>query len=227
VTLDDLSMAPHLVMHGYWEMWVTMCLAKRVKRGWQCIDVGAAFGYYTLLLAELGAAKIEAWEPNPRLTRCLDQTLALNGLTATVTVQAFAAEVGYVSRYLAGQLRDYGSGRLITDYEPGGPIVQAMVQGRPIGKVTTVDCLDFVKLDAAGMEPEAWQSLGAKLPQAALIKWTPSRYGDPGMFLGVLREQGYRIGRVTAQGDVDKVSGDELVGAADAMALWLERGPDK
>lgn len=224
VTLDDLSIAPHLVMHGYWETWITMCLAKRVKPGWQCVDVGAAFGYYTLLLAALGAEKIEAWEPNHQLRRLLDHTLGLNGLASRVVVQEFAAGAAAAEeRFLVRDISDYGSAYIREGYVPGAHAVQERVRLRAIGETTTLERVDFVKIDAEGMEPEVWQGLGNKLPRAALIEWMPSRYKEPQVFAELLIAQRYRIGRVNEKGDVEEVSMGELLAATDWMALWLER----
>lgn len=226
VTLSDHSVAPHLVLNGYWETWVTMCLAKRVKPGWHCLDVGANFGYFTILLADLvgESGRVEAWEPSPALFRCLEPTVALSGFGARVAIVACAAgtEIGPETRYLVRRGHDYASATIRTQYVATSRHAQEPVKERRLESVTALERVDFVKLDVEGMEPEAWASLGEKLPQAALIEWTPTRYAEPRAFLDTLRAQRYSIGRVDPQGDVIP-AGDELLEAQGSEMLWIER----
>lgn len=228
VTLRDHSIAPHLVTQGYWEMWVTMCLAKRIKPGWHCIDVGASFGYYTLLLAELvgESGRIEAWEPEGNMKSCLEQTLVMNGLSGRVTVRGQAAGL-FGDRRLARGVHDYGGARIRAEYVEGSALVQELVHQRPLAD-NALTRMDFVKLDAGGMEPEAWASLGELLPEAALMEWTPRDYAAPAEFVRLLLEQGYRLGRVTEHGDVYFFTGERgaitvLCDSTVPKTLWLER----
>src|SRR5262245_8546714 len=49
---QDCGITPHLALNGYWESWITLAMARLVRPGWRCIDVGANVGYYALLLAD-------------------------------------------------------------------------------------------------------------------------------------------------------------------------------
>ena len=225
VTLDDHSVAPHLVMNGYWEMWVTMCLAKRVKPGWQCIDVGANFGYYTVLLADLVGeqGKVEAWEPSVELHTRLLQTVLLSGVSERVTAARAAAGRAEGERRLVRFPHDYGGATITASYQPGLPANQEHVKQRRLA-TTTLERVDFVKIDAEGMEPEIWESLGDMRPEAALLEWMPEKYSsDPGKFLALLRQQGYSIGLVNQHGDVEPSPSDApLLAIKGWQALWLE-----
>ena len=226
VTLDDHSVAPHLVMNGYWEMWVTMCLAKRVKPGWQCFDVGANFGYYTVLLADLvgETGKVEAWEPSNALRARLDQTIDLSGMSKRIMHVGFAAGREQAERRLVRKPHDYGGARITEEYTAGAPaLTQESVMQLPLTGSHYIQAPDFVKIDAEGMEPEVWAGLGDHLPKAALIEWTPKKYADAPAFLALLRSQGYTLGIVNQHGDVDKVSGDALLAIEGWQALWLDR----
>src|SRR5260370_19641668 len=48
---DDRGFACHLMLDGFWEMWLTQFLARSIRSGMTVIDVGANFGYYTVLFA--------------------------------------------------------------------------------------------------------------------------------------------------------------------------------
>ena len=55
VDTRDIGIASHLMLEGYWEMWVTQAMMRMVRRGSVVADIGANLGYFTLLLADLTA----------------------------------------------------------------------------------------------------------------------------------------------------------------------------
>src|SRR5882672_5557832 len=72
---SDRGFACHVMLDGFWEMWLTQFLAHRVKPGMTVIDVGANFGYYTLLLGDAvgEAGRVIAAEPNPDAASLLQE----------------------------------------------------------------------------------------------------------------------------------------------------------
>ncbi len=106
----DGGIAPHLLLDGYWEYWVTEFVCRNVARGETAIDVGAVYGYYTILLADLVGpeGKVAALEPNPWLHWLLRRNIVVNGLAGIVNVSRVAAtesqrESVAVPALLAGQ----------------------------------------------------------------------------------------------------------------------------
>jgi FkbM family methyltransferase len=89
----DGGIAPHLLLDGYWEYWVTEFVCRNVARGETAMDVGAVYGYYTILLADLVGTegRVVALEPNPWLHWLLQRNVVVNGLDSIVTVQRVAA----------------------------------------------------------------------------------------------------------------------------------------
>src|SRR5688572_28813430 len=71
VDVNDHSIAPHLLMDGYWESWITILLAKIIEPGMTCLDIGANFGYFSLLMAGMaeGGGRTIAVEPNPQVLK--------------------------------------------------------------------------------------------------------------------------------------------------------------
>ena len=63
----DLGFAAHVLLDGYWEMWLTIFMCRHIQPGMVAIDVGANFGYYTVLMADLVGPEghVFAVEPNP------------------------------------------------------------------------------------------------------------------------------------------------------------------
>lgn len=89
----DASLAPHLLLDGYWQYWVTAFVCRNVSRGETAYDVGAIYGYYTILLADLVGreGRVVALEPNPWLNWLVRRNIVLNGLGRTVTAHRLAA----------------------------------------------------------------------------------------------------------------------------------------
>lgn len=89
----DGGIAPHLLLDGYWEYWVTEFLCRNVARGETAYDVGATYGYYTAILADLvgPGGRVVALEPNPWVHSLLRRNVAVNGLGGVVTIHRLAA----------------------------------------------------------------------------------------------------------------------------------------
>jgi len=97
VDLRDKALSPHLMLQGYWEMWITAAIARLTKPGTLAIDIGANLGYFTLLLADAvgSTGSVIAFEPNPRLANMMRSSVGINDFGKRVTVRDEA--VGHVS----------------------------------------------------------------------------------------------------------------------------------
>lgn len=96
VDAADAGIAPHLLLDGYWQYWVTEFISRNVARGEIAYDVGAIYGYYTLLFADLVGpdGRVVALEANPWLHGLLGRNIWLNGLGAVATAHRLAAAEG-------------------------------------------------------------------------------------------------------------------------------------
>jgi FkbM family methyltransferase len=79
-----------------YEPMVAQALCRLIQPGWVCADVGAHLGYFTLLLAHLVGEEghVFAFEARPENCRWLEENIALNRLTARVTVENLAVSDG-------------------------------------------------------------------------------------------------------------------------------------
>src|SRR5262245_38667667 len=93
---EDLGVTPRLCLDGFWESWVTTALARALRPGSFCVDVGANHGYYTMLLADAAGAsgRVLALEPNPALAELLALSLEVNGFERWALVTQLAATDG-------------------------------------------------------------------------------------------------------------------------------------
>ena len=81
VDAADTSLAPHLMLEGFWQYWITAFLCRNLDPGETAYDLEAGYGYYSLLMSELVGAqgRVVALEYNPWLFHLLRRNLSLNG----------------------------------------------------------------------------------------------------------------------------------------------------
>ena len=53
---SDLMLGPRLILDGFWEAWVTLAIGRHIQPGFHCVDVGANYGYYSLVMAAAAGA---------------------------------------------------------------------------------------------------------------------------------------------------------------------------
>ncbi|MCA3343316.1 MAG: hypothetical protein ING24_12860 [Roseomonas sp.] len=93
VDAADTSLAPHLMLEGFWQYWITAFLCRNLDRGETVYDLEAGYGYYALLMSELVGAegRVVALEYNPWLFQLLRRNLALNGQDSIVVAHRIVA----------------------------------------------------------------------------------------------------------------------------------------
>jgi FkbM family methyltransferase len=185
---SDRGFACHVMLDGFWEMWLTQFLARHVKLGMTVVDVGANFGYYTLLLGDAvgETGHVLAVEPNPDAAALLQETVLLNGhgKRTRVVPHALGATAGH------GWL-----------YSPDGEPKNAALVDRkdlPGGRTINVTTLtldeialpckkvNLVKIDAEGGEiaiAAGMRQLIARDRPMIALEFNPARYADPRGFL--------------------------------------------
>ncbi|MDE2581422.1 MAG: FkbM family methyltransferase [Rhodospirillales bacterium] len=197
VDARDHGLSPHLIMQGYWEMWITQALAKLAAPGTTAIDVGANVGYYTLLLADAvgPSGRVISFEPNPRMADMLRRSVSINGFGARVTVRNEA-----VSATAAGGLsfaiprHEPKNASLVSDDAHRKAFLQAFGDELDFIDVPaiTLDSLGLenvgvVKIDAEGAERAIWNGMQqtiARNPDIRIVlEYNAGRLQDPMGFL--------------------------------------------
>jgi FkbM family methyltransferase len=197
VDTRDSGFGSHILLDGFWEMWLTQFMARFVKPGMVVADVGANYGYFSVLLADLVGPEghLYSVEPNPAAASSLRKSLALNGFdgrTSVVEAAAGAAD--------GGELR-----LLVPPGEPKNALIVGPDETYPesVGIVHTVPCrsldsitgahdrLDFMKIDAEGAEEQIYRGMAGLLERhrpAIVLEFNAARYADPAGFLAVIRQ---------------------------------------
>jgi FkbM family methyltransferase len=208
VDTRDTSLAPHIMLQGDWEPWVTNCIVTYLQKHEGCtfIDVGANVGWYTLLACGLRAKHVFSFEPNPRMAELLRKTLSVNGYKddrVTLVQGACGAEAG-ISDFWADPV-EVGGGHMTDGEENGRP--DAPVESVAVVRID--DVLErhgyehgyaIVKIDVEGFEPEVL----AGMPK--LLALTPIMFlehaqsaGHRGMYVA-LHDIGYSLRHVLHSG---------------------------
>jgi FkbM family methyltransferase len=201
------GLAREVFFTGQYEPQETALLKALLRPGEVFVDVGAHWGYFSLLAAELVGAqgRVLAIEADPRIHATLERNLALNqrrpGLSAHHV--AIAAEEGRIS--LSGYdeaNENWGLSRIAGASGPGARSVfevpstplDAFLDAQGVGEV------DLVKMDIEGAEGFALRGMAAGLRRhryrRLLLELHPAELRDHGIEPGSVVQQllaaGYR-----------------------------------
>lgn len=219
VDTRDIGLAPHLMLEGYWEMWVTEALIATLREGMVVADVGANVGYFTLLMADLvgSTGRVHAFEPNPFLVELLGKSLSVNGFWARVSLHQTA---------LSNE-----DGRLMELFIPPGEPKNGhliALTDQTSEDALTVGCsrmdslldwegLDLAKVDVEGAEQLVWAGMKGLLDGGRLktvfIEFAVGRYDDPASFLRDLLAPGFSLGLVDVGRGIVPASIEQVLSA--------------
>jgi FkbM family methyltransferase len=196
----DQGITPHLCLNGYWEIWVTMTMAKTIRTGWYCLDIGANHGYYTLMMSDsVGpSGRVLALEPNPQLVGLLSRTLEVNGFRGRTEI-------------LQKAISNTASESVQFVIPQGNSLNGTISSGEPsktdkIFEVKTVTAdeitkdwprVDFIKIDVEGAEFQTWQCLTKTVEKnkniTIIMKFNRERCADPEAFLQDILSSGFKL----------------------------------
>lgn len=155
VDTRDISLAPHLMHKGIWEENITLAIGRYVKKGMRCIDVGANFGYYSLLMARLGA-KVDAFEPNVRMLSLLKRSISINGYSEQITANGLAVSEYLGSTVLYVPHEFQGMGSIVNASDDSYAQACATVN---LDYYIPDDNVDFIKCDVEGADILVWRGM--------------------------------------------------------------------
>jgi FkbM family methyltransferase len=201
------SISREVCFTGQYEPQETLLLRALLRPGMTFLDVGASWGYHTLLAAGLvtPSGRVVSLEPDPRSFAALCWNLAANALAHATPLHLAAADeagtlplAGYQeSGGNAGLSRLAVAGAAATHWVPASPL-DAVLDGLGVGRV------DLVKMDIEGAEGAALRGLAARLQAAqvdrVLLELHPGQLAEQGsgvaQVVAFLQGHGYRGWRV-------------------------------
>jgi FkbM family methyltransferase len=183
---------------SYYEVKETRWLKKQVKADWVFFDVGANFGYYSMIVSKFsgGQARIYAFEPFAPIFASLQRNKELNGLENVLTFKLALSDKEGEIEFLAPPVGNLGGGKISP--------VKVDAQPRAVServKTTTLDAfaqshavakIDFIKVDVEGAEmmllSGAKETIGRCKP-VMMIEFNPQALADFGASAeGLLKE---------------------------------------
>jgi FkbM family methyltransferase len=233
VDTHDFMLAPRLVLDGFWEAWVTLALGRYIQPGFHCVDVGANYGYYTLLMAgacERGG-RVLACEPNPLLAETyLPGNVALNGFRDRVEIcQKVIGNINAERVEFVLHDGDYATSSLerwAYPHRSQNIHVPATTLDSALG---TWERLDLIKIDAEGAETLVWEGMQETLKRfpAVAVAIELHLQRDPPQvtsFLHQLEREGYTLRYLNYEGEIAAADPATIVAnPQEHWMLWVQR----
>lgn len=222
---NDTGLSSHLLLDGYWEMWLTEAIADLVRPGMRVIDVGANLGYFTLLMADLvgPSGRVDAFEPNPQLVERLRSSVAVNGLTARVQVHKTALADSEAAMRLVIPPNEPKNGHLVPWLD--GDEDERLLTRRLDDYPHLAD-VEFIKIDADTSELAIWRGMRGLIererPLTIVLEFAAKRYPDPGGFLDMICSDHFALAELTADEGVRPTTREQILaspGDEDIMLL--------
>ncbi|MEQ7155941.1 FkbM family methyltransferase [Brevundimonas aurifodinae] len=154
----DIGFGAHMMLDGFWEPWLTVFMAQRLKPGMHVVDAGANHGYYTVLFADIVGTqgRVAAIEANPNTAKFLRQTLYVNGFDDRVTViEKALGDVDGRAITFETPSSEPKNARIVADSEAGSEGTIQVTSARLDTLLADWPTIDFIKLDVEGAEEAA------------------------------------------------------------------------
>ena len=224
----DAGIAPHLLLDGYWQYWVTEFMCRNVARGETALDVGAVYGYWSVLLADLVGPEghVTALEANPWLHWLLRRNVLVNGMGSVISTHRLAAaeashEALSVPALLAGPHDGPFAGAFVTENgrvycSAPARALQDMVPGSvDIVRIGVATLMDRV---VAGMDGLIERSPGMRI----LFDFDATRCAEPAATLAALGER-FPLRFIDGDSRAKACTAEEILERRKVATLYLSK----
>jgi FkbM family methyltransferase len=238
---SDRLIVPKLIADGIYEGDLTNFFIRNIKPTDNCIDVGANFGYYSILLGRLAhGGRHIAIEANPRTFALLKDNIFANWIEGIVTpIQAAIADrsgtitlntlerrsgnTGIIPKtaseleYLSDESRSFEARCFTLDDLP-----------------TRLERVDYLKIDVEGAEPlvmrGARHMIETQQDLTIVMEWSPGQLPhagfDPAAFAQELKATDLKPLRLLHDGGVAPISWDEVAVSGYCNLVMTKRPAD-
>lgn len=232
----DTGSGLNLVTSGWIEPNVMKVLQRFFMPGSTFLDIGANFGFYTIMAGmQLGLkGRVFAFEANLNLLEYIERSCYINGLTSRVTVvgkavadHAGMAQFGFNFSEIGGGSLSKGEHRLDKDLLIDVELVR-------VDDIVPSDIkVDCIKLDVEGAELAALSGMSGVIERSNDIKIVLEFF--PGLLncrensrniLDLLEKYGLSYWRIDQRGYLEDVSKDELSAGGDCYLVAARQKPD-
>ncbi|WP_154222991.1 FkbM family methyltransferase [Marinicella rhabdoformis] len=232
-TLDE-RLGIQLQMNGFWEMNITEYIARHVEPGMTALDVGANYGYYSMLMASLVGphGEVHSLEANPNLSKLVIKSSKINGFENKINV------INKGVSDVAGESIDfaYSDDTPMNGLLADNVSVQAQKRHYPnLIQVETdsidnllshVNQIDFIKIDIEGSEDRFWygsKKTREKNPNLKiLMEFNRARYNNVEHFINQIFDEGYQVIKLSHKESLyEPIDKDYLLNSSTSQHLML------
>jgi FkbM family methyltransferase len=180
----------HAHIRGTYERDVQEAIARLVRSGDVCLDIGASIGYLTLVMVAAGAKKVYAFEPAPHAAETLRKQMQVNGVNC---VEVLGKPVSDQRRIVTFAMTDTAYGSVITHGSTRWPTLE--LESITLDEFVAQHGIPaFIKIDVEGEEDAvlrgARRLLGERRTRFCIE--VHSRQ-DAEEVIAILNEYGYKI----------------------------------
>lgn len=238
---SDMSVAAHIALDGIWEKEITRAWLAVLKRTDTVLDIGANFGYFSLLSGQFTdkkKARIVAFEANPKIIPYIEKSVSINWLNEQTTIENLAVSDSK-GEVTLNVLEDYiGSSSLQSLSELDSYMHEKMrLKVRDQVKVasTTIDdyCrshkineVNLIKMDIEGHEEKAYSGMSKIIKSSKditmFIEFTKDGYEHPEQFYNQMLSDFGHVYLIDEEGKLFKPkdnSYDSVIGNADDWVM--------
>ena len=196
VDTTDLGFSSHMLLNGYWEMWVTEAIVARIRPGMHAVDVGANLGYFALVMADLvgPSGHVDAFEPNPAIAAKLAKSIEVNGYLDRTTVHQAALGATRGEAILQVPPTEPKNAYMSSVPARAGDIAYTIPTLR-LDELPNAGTIDVIKIDVEGAEESVWAGMQGILDGGRsltiILEFASARYGDPGAFVDRILSHGF------------------------------------
>lgn len=218
VRLDTNEAIQSSMANGSYEPIQTAWARECLSEGSRFVDVGANFGWYTMLASTIVGPKgrVFAFEPSPVATSVIADAIAENALTNVTLVRAAVGDtVGHEQIYMP--VRD--SVHSPSVFQSGGdfkPLQVPLIELDSYAPLTDGPPIDLMKIDIEGYEPNAMRGMRG-LAQKGMIKnifcefnsgWLKRNGTTPAQLFDQIVSYGFRVHQKTNLEAHSELNGD-------------------
>jgi FkbM family methyltransferase len=197
----DIGVVPHMALDGIWEPEITHAWNSLVRKNDTVFDIGANFGYFGLLAAQMTDkknSKIVFVEANPHLIPYIEKTLALNWYKEQSAVENVAVSdkpgavtLNILEDYIASssvhtvdQLEKYLGTKMNLKLDEGVKVPAIAIDD--YCKKNSIKSISLIKMDIEGYEDVAYAGMRKTIqvsPDVTMfIEFTKEGYKKPKEF---------------------------------------------
>ncbi len=185
---NDVGVAPSLMFTHRWEPAITKCWQRLVRYDSHVIDIGANFGYYTLIAGNLVNDKgsVHAFEANGHFNSYVKKSIQANWLKNKVTYNNMAVsdqpgeielKIDESNTALSSSSAKNTEGEFTRTRQTKAISIDKYVEQQSLRRV------DLIKMDIEGYEDVAYKGMHQTIKHNSglqmLLEFAPGCYEDP------------------------------------------------